>query len=313
MLPLIPILVPVGGALLTYFIRKRSKALKEPRLIVTLGCPKSGKTNYMACSLAYISKYKSDTVTFVGSRYDTASRVANRQSLGELVNLVQESLPKGNWLDKTSDRQEFLFKVQAPGSLSRCTTQKYAEVALHDWPGEAFEQLQDMGAWSLSPQLKAGFLADMAKADFILIMLDVRCLYNEELRHRYIHCLKGLQDELQKTKKKRCFAIALSQADLLEPHKEWRLDENSPSLDVQKIRNAVKAKFWQFFQWCDRCGQYEIWPVSCIPVPEHRIPDPRGDKPSPEWSLADLDHCGQVAPFMWMLDHFFLFRRDWES
>lgn len=283
--------------------------------IITLGCPASGKTNYMACSLAYISRYMSDLIRLTG----------NEMSFSNLVNQVQEDLRDGNWLDKTPVKRDYLFESKIQRSFWFA---KKSKINLHDWAGEAFENLADMGKWSMAPADKKRFIEDLSNSKYFLVLLDARCLTNKKLAGKYRKCLAGLQDNIERIRKtKRMyprFVVALSRSDMLESARPWGIREmakkvftgknkyctwRTGSLNVDKIREDIRARFNVFFKYLQYNGfKHEIFPVTCIPVREHRICDrKRGTIPSPEWEVKDMERNDQLAPFKWIFGNFFAF------
>lgn len=283
--------------------------------IITLGCPASGKTNYMACALAYISRYMSDVIELSG----------NEKSFSSLINQINDDLHEGNWLDKTPVKRDYLFesKIQR-----RYWFAKKSEIKLHDWAGEAFECLEDMEKWSMAPDDKRRFIEDLSNSKYILILVDARCLTSRELAKKYSKCLAGLQDNIDRIRKNRRmsprFVLALSKSDVLESVRPWGIREMMKKmlagknkycrwctgcLNVDKIREDVQKRFDVFFKYLRYNGfKHEIFPVSCIPVREHRISDrKRGVIPSPDWEVKDMEHNDQLVPFKWIFSQFFIF------
>lgn len=292
--------------------------MNDVKHIITLGCPASGKTNYMACALAYIGKYMTDVIAFKG----------NEKNFSILLDQVQEDLQEGNWLDKTQVKRDYCFESKI--SRKWFWRRKHSEVQLHDWTGEAFDELEDLSKWHMAPEHKDSFLNDLCLSEYILILVDARCLLNKKLTSKYRKCLAGLQEELQKAqkikKRTRHFAIAVSKADMLESTGQWGIKEAAKKvftsankycalldggLQVQKIKSDVEKQLFDvFFRYAAWEGfPYEICPVSCIPKREHRIHDTkRGLIPSSQWSLEDLKD--QMTPFKWIFKDFVRFPRD---
>lgn len=269
--------------------------------IITLGNAASGKTNFMACSMLYISRRMKETIKLNG----------NNKYFNNIIQRTNAEMKEGKWLPKTSATTNLDFQMREPNWLSMILGKWLAhqrQILLHDWMGEAFEALRDLDKWesppfNLDPNLKNNFIKDVGDSQYFLIFLDANCLYNKDMASQINKCLNGLQELLEQSPgKKRYFACALSKSDMLEKIREYT--QGDGSLNRGKIKNALEDRFDEFFSFLDwHEYPYEVYPVSCIPNKEHRRYDAQmGLVPNADWSVDDMQ--GQMEPFKWLISKF---------
>lgn len=283
--------------------------------IALLGNPASGKTNFIACSLAYILL-----------RYNV-QLLGRNQFFDHFIDSVDEKLPKGQWLEKTKDLNTFVFELKKQKNKYSST-----KFTVNDWMGEAFDALncqnyiqsnslnktrqknldyyhktfpEICAQWEKStrPSLLAPFLDDISsKADIIVIFIDSVSLFFDDQKKKIRASLAALKSILQHDKRwfsKPKFAFVITKADMIETVEKFmtKNEQYCKLFDPQKVQSHLEKEYNTFFSFLKAKNYvYNVWPVSCIPNRAHRKNSTCDSiVPNEEWSVDDMGYSQGVS------------------
>lgn len=307
----------------------------ETKHIITLGNAASGKSNYMSASMLYIMRHWDTKYSF---------NCENDEAI-DTINLTEETLKKGIWMDKTQQVNRLEFSVKVPSLIPFITIEK--KLIIEDWMGEAFDALGNLNDWgedsgnnqeiALNPELKKPFLDSIEQANCYVIFIDAQKLLNGSQFDNVLNSLKGLQAQIKKQKnfKSKEVAFVITKSDVLLGTEFTKESENNKLLlDLEKLQNKLRSKYEVFISFLRYHGiKHKIFAVTCVPKTEHfRIDVELGTMPTKEWSVEDMEsviihtenygwkivRCfwakdinqlyDQVAPFRWIFGEFFFNR-----
>lgn len=254
--------------------------MKE-RKIITLGLPNSGKSNYIAATIAYMSKYDCGGWRLQNGDINVLQKVDE----------IQRDFRLGNWEEKTPAGTYKQYTFMLPGSFWNFRREK--RVTIIDWSGENFANIVNGG--NARPNGMDKFREDLQSADGFMLFVDgEKFLDEKEDGKKERRSLRGIMDTLlsDPSHHNKCsFAIIVTKADFLMTEGVIKFEDI-----LEKFKEKYGA-LWLTLE--DRAYARGLFPVSLVPAKEfQKITPDRGLIPSEKWDLEKVMEfsCVDIPP-----------------